>query len=215
VDKKLVLILGGARSGKSAYAERVAADLAGAGDTGGAGGAVLYVATARALDEEMSRRIARHRAERPPTWRTLEEPLDPGPAIERVRAGATVVLLDCVTLWLSNLLLGIGRDDGLAPDGDVMGDATPDDDAAEGIARVGVERLLAAHASGTASTVLVSNEVGMGVVPPYPLGRLYRDLLGRVNARLAAASDEVVLMVAGLPLRVKQGSGVTSSDGPV
>jgi len=186
--RKLILILGGARSGKSTYAERLAADIA------GPGGEALYVATARALDDEMTRRIARHREARPALWRTLEEPLDLGPAIARERGDAPAVLVDCVTLWLSNLLIGPGHDD----EG-----ALPDEDAAGEIVRPAVDLLLAAPRAGAATTILVSNEVGMGLVPPYPLGRLYRDLLGRVNARLAAEAGEVYLMVAGLPLRIK------------
>src|SRR5437660_11123264 len=109
VDKKLVLILGGARSGKSAYAERLAGELAG-------DGGVLYVATAQALDDEMAERIARHRAARPAAWLTLEEPFDVGPAIEATGAGAAVVVVDCVTLWTSNLLLASGAaGEGLGP----------------------------------------------------------------------------------------------------
>ncbi len=187
--KKLVLVLGGARSGKSVYAERLTAEAA------GVAGEALYVATARALDEEMARRIARHRETRPASWRTLEEPLELGPAIEDARGGASVVLVDCVTLWLSNLLLGPGRGDD--------DEAARDEDTAQATARAAVDRLLDAHRAGEATTILVSNEVGMGLVPPYPLGRLYRDLLGRVNTWLAAAADDVYLMVAGLPLRVK------------
>jgi adenosylcobinamide kinase / adenosylcobinamide-phosphate guanylyltransferase len=171
--KHLVLMLGGARSGKSTYAEGLAARLA--GETG----RVLYVATAQALDEEMTRRIDRHRRDRPVRWHTLEEPLDPGAAIVRAwdslaRPGGSspiprpepvpipplpgageahdVVLVDCVTLWLSK---------------------------------------------------------GMSLVPPYPLGRVYRDLLGRVNAWLAAAADAAYLLVAGLPLRIKPDGGTS------
>lgn len=192
MDKRLVLILGGARSGKSTYAERVATDQARAA---GMAGSVLYVATAQALDEEMAQRIACHRAARPEGWRTLEEPLDIGPAIQQARNGAAVVLVDCVTLWISNLLLGMPLDEDDA--------STPAPDAVAGAARAAVDGLLLAHREGTATTILVSNEVGMGLVPPYPLGRVYRDLLGRVNTWLAAAADEVVVMVAGLPLRIK------------
>jgi adenosylcobinamide kinase/adenosylcobinamide-phosphate guanylyltransferase len=190
MERQLVLILGGARSGKSTYAERVAADLA---RVAGAEDRVLYVATAQALDDEMARRIARHRAARPRAWRTLEEPLDLGAAIAAAREDAAVVLVDCVTIWLSNLLLGVEHDVDAAPD------------AEEAAARAGaaVDALLRAYHAGTASTLLVSNEVGMGLVPPYPLGRIYRDLLGQVNAKLAAEADRVVLMVAGLPLPIK------------
>jgi adenosylcobinamide kinase/adenosylcobinamide-phosphate guanylyltransferase len=191
VDRQLVLILGGARSGKSAYAERLAAERA------GTAGEVLYVATAQALDAEMAERIARHRAGRPAGWRTLEEPLDIGPAIAAARSSAAIVLVDCVTLWLSNLLLSTPHDE----------TQVPNPDEAESRARAAVEQLLATHRAGAATTILVSNEVGMGLVPPYPLGRLYRDLLGRVNIWLAAAADEVILLVAGLPLRLKPAPG--------
>ena len=105
------------------------------------------------------------------------------------------MLVDCVTLWLSNLLIGPGYDDD--------DEALPDEDAAGEAVRPAVDLLLAAHRAGTATTILVSNEVGMGLVPHYPLGRLCRDLLGRVNAQLAAEADEVYLIVAGLPLRIK------------
>ena len=186
MDNRLVLILGGARSGKSAYAERLAGELAG-------DGGVLYVATAQALDDEMADRIARHRAARPAAWRTLEEPLNVGPAIEATGAGAAVVVVDCVTLWISNLLLASGAE-GMGP---------AEADRVDASARAAVDHLLAAHRSGTACTLLVSNEVDMGLVPPYPLGRLYRDVLGWVNTQIAAAADEVLLMVAGLPLRIK------------
>ena len=185
--RQLVLVLGGARSGKSAYAEGRATALA------GPDGRMLYVATAEALDDEMARRIARHRASRPSSWRTVEEPRDPAAAIRARAHDIRVVLLDCITLWLSNLLSALP----------VQDDGAPDEAAAEEAVDAGVTDLLAAYQAGTADLVLVSNEVGLGIVPAYPLGRLYRDLLGRVNIRLAAAADEVVLMVAGIPLRVK------------
>jgi adenosylcobinamide kinase/adenosylcobinamide-phosphate guanylyltransferase len=186
-DKQLILVLGGARSGKSAYAERRATALA------GSDGNVLYVATAEALDGEMSRRIARHRASRPASWRTREEPRDLAPAIQSAGDDIRVVLIDCITLWLSNVLSALP----------VQDDSTFDEGAAEEIVDAAVAALLAAYQAGKTHLLLVSNEVGLGVVPAYPLGRLYRDLLGRVNIRLAAAADEVVLMVAGIPLHVK------------
>lgn len=185
--RRLVLVLGGARSGKSAYAEGRATALA------GPHGRVLYVATAEALDDEMARRIVHHRASRPASWRTVEEPRDPAAAMRAAAPDTRVVLLDCITLWLSNLLSALQAQD----------DGAPDEAAAEEAVDAGVSDLLAAYQEGTADLVLVSNEVGLGIVPVYPLGRLYRDLLGRVNIRLAAAADEVVLMVAGIPLRVK------------
>ena len=194
LEKRLLLVLGGARSGKSSYAEATAARIA------SEHGRVLYVATAQPIDDEMARRIARHRLDRPATWPTLEEPIDPGPAIATAPGGPfAVVLLDCVTIWLSNLLIG--------PDHDP--EVLPGEEQAGAIAGAAVDRLLAAHRDGSATTILVSNEVGMGLVPPYPLGRIYRDLLGRVNARLADEADEVYLLIAGLPLRIKPNSGLS------
>lgn len=182
---RLILLLGGARSGKSAYGESLAARLAGAAP-------VSYIATSTASDDEMRERIARHRASRPARWLTIEEPLTPAIAL---RANTSpVILLDCVTLLVANLLL-----DGASED-DFAGE-----DASEAEARVdrAIGDLLDAWRDHPATLILVSNEVGMGLVPPYPLGRVYRDCLGRVNARLAADADTVLLMVAGLPIELK------------
>ena len=169
------LILGGARSGKSTLAERRAAE---------SGRPVLYVATAAAGDEEMAARIAAHRAARPSAWRTVEAPLDPAEAIREHARPGDVVLLDCATLWVSNRLLA----EPAPTDAELVADA-------EAIVE-------AAHGRG-ADLVVVSNEVGLGVVPPYPLGRRYRDALGRVNQALAARADEALFLVAGLPMRLK------------
>ncbi len=177
---ELILILGGARSGKSAQAERMAQER---------GGAVLFVATATAGDEEMARRIAAHRAARPADWRTLEAPQGLAAAVADSGAGATTIVLDCLTLLVSNLLLT---------------------HEAEGEEAVGcrvdaeIDALLAEIDAGSATWIVVSNEVGMGLVPPYPLGRQYRDLLGRVNARVAARADRAYLLVAGLALDLKR-----------
>lgn len=188
--RRLILILGGARSGKSAYAEALAARMAG-------GRPVAYVATAAAVDEEMRARIAAHRAGRPPHWQTIEAPLDPAGArlASEATRGGGVILLDCVTLLVSNLLL-----DGTHGQYD---EARFDRKAGEVRVAAALDALLAAYQSGSASLVLVSNEVGMGLVPPYPLGRVYRDALGRANIRLAREADAVVLMVAGLPVELK------------
>ncbi|HEX8730309.1 MAG TPA: bifunctional adenosylcobinamide kinase/adenosylcobinamide-phosphate guanylyltransferase [Ktedonobacterales bacterium] len=189
-EKRLILILGGARSGKSAYAERLAGEMA-------RGGPVVYVATATADDDEMRQRITRHRAVRSAEWLTLEAPLDPAHALldDARAASAGVVLLDCVTLLVSNLLLDSA--------GHEIGEARFD--AAEAEARVqrAIADLLAAFRQLPASLILVSNEVGMGLVPPYPLGRVYRDLLGRANMRLAREADIVLFMLAGLPVELK------------
>ncbi len=192
---KLVLLLGGARSGKSSLAERMAERLAD-------GGVVLFVATAEPGDEEMRQRIAMHRARRPDSWRTIEEPRALGPAIAQDLGDARVVLIDCVTLWVTNLMLaGAGDSDDVPPE-------------VEAATMAEVDRLLAAYRAGAATFLLVSNEVGLGLVPPNPLGRAYRDLLGRVNQRLAAAADEVYLLVAGLPVELKALSRAFGPDRP-
>ena len=165
---KVTLVLGGARSGKSRYAESLMAALP---------PPWIYVATAEAGDAEMTERIAAHRARRGPNWRTVEALAN----LDRVLADhrSEPVLVDCLTLWLSKLLL----DDGALEDEMV---------------RVEKSLLLA-----TAPKILVSNEVGAGIVPEHPLGRRFRDLQGVLNQRVAAIADRVVLMVAGLPLVVK------------
>ena len=183
---RLILVLGGARSGKSAYGEALAARLAGEAP-------VAYIATATASDDEMRERIARHQASRPSHWQTIEQPLRPADALRATTA--PVVLLDCVTLLVANLLL----------DGAGESDFESAGFASEAEARVdqAISDLLMAWRSRSTTLILVSNEVGMGLVPPYPLGRVYRDCLGRANARLAAAADTVLLMVAGLPIELK------------
>lgn len=181
LDRHFTLILGGARSGKSTYAEQQAA---------AATGEVLYVATAEAWDDEMRQRIAAHRAQRPATWRTVEAPRQTGAAIRAAMTPAiTCVLVDCITLLASNVLLALPE--------------TSDEDTATAALNAEIDLLLAAYAASRANWYIVSNEVGLGIVPAYPLGRRYRDILGRANQRLAAAADRVLLMVAGLPLTVK------------
>jgi adenosyl cobinamide kinase/adenosyl cobinamide phosphate guanylyltransferase len=148
---------------------------------------VLFIATAEAGDDEMVERIARHRAERPPAWITVEAPLDPAGSLPA--GGFDAVVLDCVTFWISNLLMDAAAGERNAPtDGD--------------IARLVNGLVDAARFTGVPWFV-VSNEVGLGVVPPYPLGRAFRDLLGTANQRLAAHADRVTLVVAGLPLMLK------------
>jgi adenosylcobinamide kinase/adenosylcobinamide-phosphate guanylyltransferase len=175
MHKELVLILGGARSGKSSFAQRLAKK---------AGGNVLFLATAQAGDDEMAERIARHKASRPATWRTVEEPLELASALQAEASSADVVIVDCLTLWLSNLLLR----DGSASEVEVLGQ---------------VDRLLDVYEKGTASCTVVSGEVGLGLVPPYPLGRVFRDIMGWMNQKLARRADKVFLMLAGIPLELK------------
>ncbi|TSA80142.1 bifunctional adenosylcobinamide kinase/adenosylcobinamide-phosphate guanylyltransferase [Deinococcus detaillensis] len=166
---KLIYITGGARSGKSSFAERQALHLS--------GHAVTYLATAQAFDGEMRARIERHQSDRPAEWITLEEPLDVVTALQA--AHTPTVLLDCLSLWVSNLMLAE------LEDGEVL-------------ARV--DDLLRRN---TATLIVVSNEVGLGIVPDNALARRYRDLLGWANQRFAAAADEAHLLVSGLPLRLK------------
>ena len=176
VEKQLVLVLGGARSGKSSCAENLARQ----------GERTLFVATAEALDDDMRRRIMKHRERRPASWDTLEEPLDPAAAIPSALAGHDTLLFDCLTVWVSNLLLAL-EDEA--------------DAEAEILARAGA--LLDLYEQTDCRWILVSNEVGLGVIPATELGRRYRDLLGRVNQLFAARADKVYLMVAGLPLELK------------
>jgi adenosylcobinamide kinase / adenosylcobinamide-phosphate guanylyltransferase len=173
MSARLVLVTGGARSGKSRFAEQRLDQLA-------PGGPWRYVATAEALDDEMRARIAHHRARRGQAWRTVEAPRA---LADAVRAPAeAAVLVDCVTLWLSNLMLDGAGDEALLAAAD--------------------ELAVAARAAAV-PVVLVTNEVGAGIVPEHALARRFRDVAGWVNQRLAAASDEVFLVAAGLPLKLR------------
>lgn len=164
-----MLITGGARAGKSRFAQAQAQALG--------QGRVSFVATAEALDEEIRQRISKHRAERPPMWETLEAPLEVPQAVQQARHG--VVLLDCLTLWVSNLML------------------------AERAVLPAVEHLLAVQALTGKTLLVVSNEVGLGIVPENPLARRYRDLLGAANQRIAQEAQQVYLLVAGIPIQIK------------
>ena len=201
MPRALILVLGGARGGKSDYAQTLAARL---------GERVLYVATAQPGDDEMRRRIAGHRSSRPGHWQTLEAATGIGGVIDVASRDyqAHVVLLDCLTLLVSNVVL-----EGL-PDNDPD---RVDEEEARSRVLAEVDGLLDVYAAGDASWIIVSNEVGWGVVPPYPLGRVYRDLLGWANQRVAAVAGQVYLMVAGLPVDVKAlaspASASTSSPG--
>ncbi|PDW04353.1 bifunctional adenosylcobinamide kinase/adenosylcobinamide-phosphate guanylyltransferase [Candidatus Viridilinea mediisalina] len=164
---------GGVRSGKSMWAEQYAADL---------GGPVLYLATAEARDDEMRERIARHQARRPSTWTTREEPLAVASVLGEQPAG-TVVLLDCLSLLVTNLLLAYEADP-------------------EPMVEKEIHALLATVWARKLRLIVVSNEVGMGIVPTYPLGRSYRDLLGWANQRIAGAAAETYLVVCGIVVDV-------------
>lgn len=179
------LVLGGARSGKSAYAEALAL---------GAGRQVCYIATASAGDDEMAHRIAHHRERRPDTWITIEEPITLADAIDEHAGTDRVVLVDCLTLWLSNLIFSAAT-------------AFPDTGVIRLPARFWAERerLLTTLAHPRGDVILVSNEVGMGIVPVGALTRCYADEAGRLNQAVAAIADRVVLVAAGLPLALKGG----------
>ena len=159
-----------------------------------AGKNVLFVATAQASDAEMAERIQKHQALRPAHWRTVEEPFDIVQAIEREGRDTDVVLVDCLTLWVSNLLFRYEGDP--SAEARILGQAA---------------NLLDLWERQDKPWFVVSNEVGMGLVPPYPLGRTYRDILGRVNQLIAARADKVLLLVAGLAVDLKA-KGAASLD---
>ena len=189
---RVILIIGGARSGKSTFAERLAAT---------SGRRVAFIATATASDEDMRDRIARHKAVRPTDWFTLEEPLDLARAVQQASQEADVLLLDCMTLWLSNWM---GRSNTIESADDV----TLKHAYTDGVLAA-IETLLATVRTLPADKTLliVSNEVGLGIVPMHPLSRTYRDVLGWVNQRLARDAERVYLMVAGLAVDIKRLEG--------
>jgi adenosylcobinamide kinase/adenosylcobinamide-phosphate guanylyltransferase len=172
----LTLVIGGARSGKSRFALSLCP----------AGGRVAYIASARIEDDEMRARVERHRRDRPADWTTIEEPLALADAVRRGLREADCVVVDCLTVWLSNFCWE-GRH---RPAAEI-----------ESAALEEIDKLAAASAGR--EMVLISNEVGLGIVPESPVGRLFRDLQGLVNQRAAAAADRVFLTMAGIPLRVK------------
>jgi adenosylcobinamide kinase/adenosylcobinamide-phosphate guanylyltransferase len=174
----LTLILGGARSGKSSFAEKIARE---------SGKPVLFIATATAGDDEMAERIRNHRASRSADWQTLELPLELGRNLDAPIA--EVVIVDCITLLVTNVLLSLPED-------------TPAETVMQKL-QVEIDELIAAQARLGGQWLLVSNEVGLGLVPPYPLGRVYRDALGWANQALARAAERVIFMVAGIPMVVK------------
>ncbi|MDR2018209.1 MAG: bifunctional adenosylcobinamide kinase/adenosylcobinamide-phosphate guanylyltransferase [Syntrophobacterales bacterium] len=187
---KITFILGGARSGKSTYA---------LGEANLLKGRKAFIATAEALDREMERRIARHKAERGPEWDTFEEPIDIKSVLKGIGNKYPVILIDCITLWVSNLL---HKELSLKEEFESL-----------------VKALLRCS---DADVYLVSNEVGMGVVPEYPLGRVYRDQLGLLNKMIASVADRVILMTAGIPvtikgetgLKISPDTGLSGGDGP-
>ena len=171
--KEIVLVLGGARSGKSSWALQY---------TENHYDSYIFLATAEVMDEEMADRVRLHKEVRGPKWRLREEPLEIAQVLETDVAGVEAILIDCMTIWLSNVLLKMGEEKVL------------------GYQNALLEALARTHQS----VIIVSNEVGSGIVPEHPLGRQYRDMAGSLNQKLAAAADKVVMTVAGLPIFLKQ-----------
>ncbi|HUI45875.1 MAG TPA: bifunctional adenosylcobinamide kinase/adenosylcobinamide-phosphate guanylyltransferase [Nitrospirota bacterium] len=170
---KIILITGGARSGKSSYAEKLATSLA---------GKRAYLATAQALDEEMAAKIEKHRHDRGSAWDTYEEPLAVAELLHKLSDRYQVALLDCLTLWLSNVMAHT--------DGD-------------GTVNLRSEELVKAAKNFSGTCIIVSNEVGLGIVPDNPLARKFRDFAGMLNQKVAQNADEVYFTASGIPVRLK------------
>jgi len=177
---KLIFITGGARSGKSNFAEKMATSL---------GKSVAYLATGQPLDKEMTLRIKKHINKRPIDWETYEEPIEVRALVSRLGLEKEVILIDCLTLLTSNLLLR-------------KEDEVEDSKRQEEIL-LEIKKLAEVSYKVPAQVIIVSNEVGMGLVPDNPLGRVYRDILGRANSIIADKADEVFMMVSGISLKIK------------
>ncbi len=173
MSKKMYFITGGARSGKSAFAERLAE---------GISGKRAYIATAQALDPEMAARIERHRKKRGSSWDTFEEPLAIAELTQKLNGRYQLVLIDCLTLWLSNVIARTGEDE---------------------VVMQRSEELTGALRDFAGVRIIVSNEVGLGIVPDNPMARRFRDLAGIINQRMAQAADEAFFVAAGMPLKIK------------
>jgi adenosylcobinamide kinase / adenosylcobinamide-phosphate guanylyltransferase len=193
-NSALILVTGGVRSGKSTFAEQLAEQ---------SGKKVLYLATARVEDDEMRERVALHQARRPANVRTVEEALEPHLVLKKEGDAATIILVDCLTLLVTNHLMKHLDLHGAVRKGeDIFADETVLDAASD--STLDYIRIFAAAAENCpADVVIVTNEVGMGVVPNYPLGRVFRDLSGRANQVVAAAADQVWMVVCGIPQRFK------------
>lgn len=181
------LIMGGTRSGKSSFAERIANSIGGSD--------VIYLATAEIRDEEMKKRVKRHRQDRPASWQTIEEPYQVSKVLENVPR-KSVVLLDCITVLISNLLL---RGEAVDKDqNDFKIEGKEIDILSE------LESVIKAAQENKLELIMVTNEVGLGLVPTYKLGREYRDISGKANHYLAQKADEVYLLSAGLAIEIKE-----------
>jgi len=184
---KSILVTGGARSGKSSFAEKLMKDL---------NGPVLYLATAKIFDEEMQLRVEKHRKSRPAEWDTIEAYRDLGKIISDQGSSYQGILIDCITIMVTNLLFDM-------PEIQQEDFSRKSIEKAEGIIMEEAASLAAGIASSNATVVMVTNELGSGIVPEYPIARVFRDIAGRVNQYLAARSDEAYLVVCGLPMRLK------------
>jgi adenosylcobinamide kinase/adenosylcobinamide-phosphate guanylyltransferase len=183
----IILVTGGARSGKSQFAEKLALE----------SNHVTYIATAQPTDDEMINRIEHHRSRRPAHWQTIEAPLYPGLALSSVSHDTTLLLLDCMALWTANRLLNLG--DSTLPDWWRKVDELEKSLVTE------IETFCTDCSRSHLNLILVTNEVGLGLVPTTELGRAFRDMLGRINQRAAAISDEAFLLVSGIPVKIKPG----------
>lgn len=177
MKKKLIFITGGVRSGKSQFALEMGELFP---------GPKVYLATAQALDEEMRQRISQHKASRPPEWQTIEEPIQIVSALHEKGEKFQLLLLDCLTLWVSNMLMaGWSKEKILAE----------------------MDKLLRVYQETKCSVIIVSNEVGWGIVPDNELARIFRDLIGLIHQKIGQKADEVYLMICGLPHKLKGGQG--------
>jgi adenosylcobinamide kinase/adenosylcobinamide-phosphate guanylyltransferase len=181
---KIIFVTGGARSGKSAFAQEMA----------GKYKEVAYIATAPITDTEMEGRVRLHQQSRPQNWKTVEAQKDL-PAVFK-NSGHTVFLVDCLTVYIANAVVGVVDED------DELIETAVQDEVEERIMRE-IGRVIEIVRERNLTAIIVSNEVGMGVVPAYPMGRMFRDVVGRANKRIAAAADEAYLIVSGIPLKLK------------
>ena len=179
--KKLILVSGGARSGKSTFAEEWAVKY---------GKKVLFIATAERSDEEMDQRINEHIKNRPNSWETVESPLNISESLNESHLDYDTIILDCINLLSSNALLKLPENSSQRESDEAI--------------LFQIEDLLNQYKNSSATWLIVTNEVGLGLVPPYKLGRLFRDSLGRANQKLAKISDEMIFMVSGIPLYIKK-----------
>ncbi len=184
---KKILVTGGARSGKSSFAEEMAKDIE---------GDILYIATAVAFDEEMKLRVKKHRESRPEEWSTHEGYRDLDEVLINKPANVQGILIDCITIMATNLLF-----DAIGLDNDMP--TTADFEAAEVKINQEIQKLLQAIDATDADVIIVTNELGMGIVPENKLARAYRDIAGRINRQIAQCCDEVYLVVCGIPVKIK------------